>query len=260
MKVREIDIPGYRELVAAGIMESDGEDFRLTAEGRSDGENIVEREQERIERGRYAPPDVSRLSDRGWGLLHRIASGERGRGHARNPAPAPRPGRGPDCPGHQHVRRRPRIRMAMDLLGMEAKAGVGGNRLREGGRVIGCEGIRGWLHPVPCTRFRRGPEKGCSGRLGSSAPSSRPRPIDPSRLFTDRQLRLRSRLDRRRMIPVADATPHIRGKSPRRFGRVATGPFAQSLPPLWPLSRSGFSTPESTPHLSCSLHPGDHED
>ena len=75
-KVREIDIPGYRELVAAGIMEPDGEGFRLTAEGRADGEDIVEREQERIERERYAPPDVSRLSIRAWGLLHRIASGD----------------------------------------------------------------------------------------------------------------------------------------------------------------------------------------
>lgn len=75
-RVREIDLPGYRELVAAGIMEPDGDGFRLTAAGRSDGEAIVEREQERIERGRYAPPDVSRLSRRAWGLLRRIASGE----------------------------------------------------------------------------------------------------------------------------------------------------------------------------------------
>jgi hypothetical protein len=75
-KVREIDLPGYRELVAAGIMEPDGEAFRLTAAGLSDGEAIVEREQERIERGRHAPPDVSRLSGRAWGLLRRIASGE----------------------------------------------------------------------------------------------------------------------------------------------------------------------------------------
>jgi hypothetical protein len=75
-KVREIDLPGYRELVAAGIMEPDGEGYRLTAVGLSDGEAIVEREQERIESGRYAPPDVSRLSDPGWVLLRRIASGE----------------------------------------------------------------------------------------------------------------------------------------------------------------------------------------
>ncbi len=76
-KVREIDLTAYRELVAVGIMEPGDEGFRLTAEGRSDGEAIVEREQDRIERGRYAPPDVSRLSEPAWGLLHRIASGER---------------------------------------------------------------------------------------------------------------------------------------------------------------------------------------
>ncbi len=75
-KVREIDLPGYRELVAAGIMEPDGEGFRLTAEGRSDGQAIVEREQERIESVRHAPPDVSGLSGPAWSLLHRIASGE----------------------------------------------------------------------------------------------------------------------------------------------------------------------------------------
>jgi hypothetical protein len=75
-KIREIDIPGYRELVAAGIMEPDGEGFRLTAEGLSDGEAIVEREQERIESGRYTPPDVSHLSGYAWGQLRRIASGE----------------------------------------------------------------------------------------------------------------------------------------------------------------------------------------
>ena len=73
------NLPAFEELVEAGIMEPvpDAERlYRLTAEGREHREEIVEREQERIERGRYAPPDVSRLSDRAWGLLHRIASGE----------------------------------------------------------------------------------------------------------------------------------------------------------------------------------------
>ncbi len=67
--VREIDLPNYRELVAAGIMEPDGERFRLTAMGLSEGAAIVERESERIESGRYAPPDLSRLSKRAWLLL-----------------------------------------------------------------------------------------------------------------------------------------------------------------------------------------------
>ena len=76
-RVRDQDRPAYRELVAAGIMEPDGETFRLTAIGRTDGKTIVEREQERIERCRHAPPDVSRLSGRAWVLLRRIASEER---------------------------------------------------------------------------------------------------------------------------------------------------------------------------------------
>ncbi|QEH35353.1 hypothetical protein OJF2_39040 [Aquisphaera giovannonii] len=56
-KVRDVDHPAYRELVAAGLMEPVGDGFRLTEEGRAGGAELVEREQGRIERERYAPPD-----------------------------------------------------------------------------------------------------------------------------------------------------------------------------------------------------------
>lgn len=76
-RVREIDLPGYRELVAAGIMEPDGEKFRLTEWGRVHGQEVVEQEYDRIERERYEPPDASGLSETAWQLLQRVASGDR---------------------------------------------------------------------------------------------------------------------------------------------------------------------------------------
>ena len=67
------------ELAVAGIMEpvpgSDTE-YRFTVEGMAQREAILEREEERIERERYAPPDDD-LSDPARGLLRRILSGER---------------------------------------------------------------------------------------------------------------------------------------------------------------------------------------
>ena len=75
----ERNLPAFEELVGAGLMEPiPGAEriYRLTAEGREHREGIVERETDRIERGRYAPPDVSRLSHPAWGLLHQMASGE----------------------------------------------------------------------------------------------------------------------------------------------------------------------------------------
>lgn len=74
---REIDLPAYRELVAAGIMEPHGDAYRLTEEGGASGSEIVDREYERIERERYAPPDVSGLSGEAWELFRRVSSGER---------------------------------------------------------------------------------------------------------------------------------------------------------------------------------------
>ncbi|WP_165226957.1 hypothetical protein [Aquisphaera insulae] len=75
----ERNFPAYRELVQAGIMEPlPGAErvYRLTVKGKRDRVVIVEREQERIESQRYAPPDLSHLSGPAWELLRRIAGGE----------------------------------------------------------------------------------------------------------------------------------------------------------------------------------------
>lgn len=76
-RVKDQDLPAYRELVDAGIMEPDGERFRFTEDGWARREEILRAEEDRIERERFAPPDVSRLSVAAMDLLRRIASGER---------------------------------------------------------------------------------------------------------------------------------------------------------------------------------------
>ena len=65
----ERNLPAFHELVAAGIMEPEGEDFRLTETGRAEWEEIVDRESDRIERGRYPIPDVISLSESATALL-----------------------------------------------------------------------------------------------------------------------------------------------------------------------------------------------
>lgn len=75
--LREQDLPAYRELVMAGIMEpTSGVEYRFTAWGMEHREAILERESERIERERYEPPDGN-LSEAARGMLRRLASGER---------------------------------------------------------------------------------------------------------------------------------------------------------------------------------------
>ena len=72
-------LPAYRELAAAGIMEtvpgSEGE-YRFTREGLEHGGAILEREAERIERERYEPPDASDLSHAARELLRRRLAGD----------------------------------------------------------------------------------------------------------------------------------------------------------------------------------------
>ena len=77
MPPTERRLPAYRELVEAGIMEPDGEGFGFTAEAWARREELLREAEDRIERERYDPPDVSNLSDAAWALLRRIASGER---------------------------------------------------------------------------------------------------------------------------------------------------------------------------------------
>jgi hypothetical protein len=71
-KVRDIDLPGYRELVDAGIMEADGERFRFTPYGMEHGESIAASETDRIERNRFEPPDVDRVTAAGTELLRQL--------------------------------------------------------------------------------------------------------------------------------------------------------------------------------------------
>jgi hypothetical protein len=79
-KNTESRLPAYRELAAAGIMEpvpgAEGE-YRFTETGHARREEVLKEAQERIERERYEPPDVSNLSGASWALLRRIVTGER---------------------------------------------------------------------------------------------------------------------------------------------------------------------------------------
>jgi hypothetical protein len=84
-RVREQELPAYRELVAAGIMVPDGETFRFTEEGWSRREKILCEEEERIERERYEPPDGN-LSDPAREQLRRHLAGDREVNEANRPA------------------------------------------------------------------------------------------------------------------------------------------------------------------------------
>ena len=50
MKVRECDLSAYQELVDAGIMASDGDDFRFTDDGWAHREDLLRDAEDRIER------------------------------------------------------------------------------------------------------------------------------------------------------------------------------------------------------------------
>jgi hypothetical protein len=78
-KRKESRLLAYRELAAAGIVEplpGSDTDYRFTEQGYARREEIL-REEDRIERARFEPPDPSNLSDAARALLGRIATGER---------------------------------------------------------------------------------------------------------------------------------------------------------------------------------------
>ena len=77
MPVRDRHREAFHELVAAGIMEPDGDDFRFTEDGWARRNELLAEAEERIERNRYEPPDASHLSAAASDLLRRISSGER---------------------------------------------------------------------------------------------------------------------------------------------------------------------------------------
>ena len=76
----ESRLPAYHELVAAGIMEpvpGSETEFCFTESGMKQREEILHNAEDRIERERFEPPDVSNLSEASWALLRQIVSGER---------------------------------------------------------------------------------------------------------------------------------------------------------------------------------------
>ena len=75
--VKDRDRATFLELVAAGIMEPDGEDYRFTGDGWVRREAILHEEEERIERERFEPPDVRHLSESARGLLRLRLAGDR---------------------------------------------------------------------------------------------------------------------------------------------------------------------------------------
>ena len=75
MKIREQDRPGYQELVDAGILEPDGDDYRFTDDGGARRQELLSEAEERIERERYEPPDASCLSEAARELLRTCIAG-----------------------------------------------------------------------------------------------------------------------------------------------------------------------------------------
>jgi hypothetical protein len=74
--IRDRDRGAFGELVAAGIMEPVGEDFRFTEDGWERREAILHEEEERIERERFEPPDTSNLSEAARALFRRHLAGD----------------------------------------------------------------------------------------------------------------------------------------------------------------------------------------
>ena len=75
MKVRKQDLAGYQELVDAGIMVPDGDDFKFTEDGWARRHERLSEAEDRIERERYEPPDASDLSDAARELLRTCSAG-----------------------------------------------------------------------------------------------------------------------------------------------------------------------------------------
>jgi hypothetical protein len=77
MKVKQNDLPAYQELVDAGILAPDGEDFRFTGDGYANREELLREAEDRIERERFEPPDASNLSEAARELLRRRLARDR---------------------------------------------------------------------------------------------------------------------------------------------------------------------------------------
>jgi hypothetical protein len=76
IKFRESDMLAFQELVDAGIMEPNGRDFRFTDDGWIQRQELLTEAEDRIERGRFDPPDGSNLSEAARELLRRRLAGD----------------------------------------------------------------------------------------------------------------------------------------------------------------------------------------
>jgi hypothetical protein len=76
IKVRESDEQAFQELVDAGIMEPDGNDFKFTEEGWLHRKQLLARAEDHIECGRFEQPDGSNLSTAARELLRRRLAGD----------------------------------------------------------------------------------------------------------------------------------------------------------------------------------------
>jgi hypothetical protein len=77
LPLNERELPAYQELVNAGILTPDGDDFRFTEEGWERRQELLSEALERIERERFGPPDGSNLSEAARELLRRRLAGDR---------------------------------------------------------------------------------------------------------------------------------------------------------------------------------------
>ena len=75
--ITQRELPAYQELVDAGILTPDGDDFRFTEDGWARRQELLSEAEERIERERFEPPDASHLSEAARELLRRRLAGDR---------------------------------------------------------------------------------------------------------------------------------------------------------------------------------------
>jgi hypothetical protein len=76
IKFRESDLPAVQELVDASIMEPNGQDFRFTEVGRLQRKELLAEAEDHVERGRFDPPDGSKLSKAARELVRRRLAGD----------------------------------------------------------------------------------------------------------------------------------------------------------------------------------------
>ncbi len=86
LPVTEPRLLAYRELVAAGIMVPEGEEFQFTDDASARREELLNESQDRIERERFETPDASHLSESAREVLRRRLAGDREVTDANRPA------------------------------------------------------------------------------------------------------------------------------------------------------------------------------